>query len=69
MKDTYVFLFMKATIFLLVLTYISQGAALALDVRLTSAKKALPQKLVTQRISRTVSVIDFLFCRDILPSR
>ena len=69
MKDTYVFLFMKAMIFLLVLTYISQAAALALDLRLTSAKEALPQEFVTQRISRTVSVIDFLFWRAILASR
>lgn len=47
MKDTYVFLFMKAIIFLLVLTCISQGTASALSLRLTPAKKALPQEFVT----------------------
>jgi len=47
MKNIHFFSFTKVVLFLVVLVYIAQGATLALDLRLTPTKKALPQKFVT----------------------
>jgi len=47
MNDIHISSFTKVIFFLVILIYTVQGAAFGLDSRLTPAKKALPQKLVT----------------------